>query len=393
MWYADKSTVHFLDRAIDCRDLKLVFQFYELSQHETESLAYEFLDWIKEILTKDFVQSWKLNNRHVSENRVAEKVLSSIRESSGVSAVLNAALRSEIIDSSSTLRKIFTKFERKTDCPHGLNPLVSVDFPQYWQLLFADEQYDNETIKQKIMQLFQEENRKKTTVYNLPDVQGHIQILPYSHQKTLYYGSMSLSINAFFLGEHLEKAASSFASQLVVFSKLFYRMNGHVMLQPASLGRGESPYMNYFGSHRNSDGSHEGVGQKPNEYYYTYYLCGVEWANVISPRARFHLPNLRSDANQRENIAVKELNGGAVLLQSMKPIGSYNVSDALSLKGVVMNALYPGGTEISLRQLFTKSVDSCTLLSAPRNDWSIIPVLEEEIEIVGLSLVFRSANY
>lgn len=54
-------------------------------------------------------------------------------------------------------------------------------------------------------------------------------------------------------------------------------------------------------------------------------------------------------------------------------------------------ALYPGGTAFSLRHLFATN-DYGFPSYRLRSTWEIVPVLEEEIDIVGTDLRFHAAN-
>jgi hypothetical protein len=165
------------------------------------------------------------------------------------------------------------------------------------------------------------------------------------------------------------------------------------MLQPVTTAKGGSPYMDYFGAYRNSDGSHIDVGYTPNEWYYSYYLCGVEWANVISPLARKHIPQLISEAAITKTVAVEEVNSGAILLKSQNEITQFDIDDSTVLKQLVQDALYPGGSEFSVKKMLDLNSIKQNCAALPRHNWAIVPVLEEEIEIVGSKIILRSSNY
>jgi len=184
-------------------------------------------------------------------------------------------------------------------------------------------------------------------------------------------------------------------STLVLFSQwgntVYHRLNAQVMLQPISAPVGTHPYMAYFGSNRNSDGSHIDTGQTPEEWYSTYYLQGVEWANIVSPRAKDHILHSLQGAVNSEIIQYRELSGGGILLKSAKPILACDVADAIELKKIVEDALYPGGRAKSVKQLLS-AIDNHHISYLPRNDWAIVPIYPEEIEFVGENLVFRSGS-
>jgi hypothetical protein len=150
--------------------------------------------------------------------------------------------------------------------------------------------------------------------------------------------------------------------------------------------------MKYFGMDPVTDDSHLDAGVSEQEWYSTYYLCGIEWANIISPLAAQHIPNLLEDASTVPNVCVKQMENGSFFLRSSKPIDQVDVSDLLPMKRLVYPALYPDGSIIPIRHLVLseKTVFSDFFLgTCPRSNWAIIPMLENEIETVYTDLVFR----
>ena len=102
-----------------------------------------------------------------------------------------------------------------------------------------------------------------------------------------------------------------------------------------------------------------------------------------------HLPNLKEGVDGTKEILVKKLKNGAFMLRSEKDIDAFDVDDALKLKEIAADALYPGGTTFALSRILPREGKLPFLL---RKDWAIIPVFESEIEVVAKDLVFRACS-
>ena len=115
----------------------------------------------------------------------------------------------------------------------------------------------------------------------------------------------------------------------------------------------------------------------------------MEWANVISPLAAEHVPDLLTEAAPVDQVEAKALNGGGLLIQSQKDIRNFDIPDLLPIKKLVHPALYPGRMAFSIRDFFKQNMSSDFFLGSwPRSDWANIPMLDDEIDIVSTYLVF-----
>ena len=164
------------------------------------------------------------------------------------------------------------------------------------------------------------------------------------------------------------------------------------MLQPFyATVKGNSPYMRYFGSHLRKDGSHEQAECAPHEWYSTYYLNGIEWANIISPLAQGHFPTeWFNEANISNGIQIQKLQNGCILAKMSSSIEEYDITDSIVMKRTLLPALFPGGSYIPLKALFKPIVNNSFMVNFPRSDWAIVPVLDDEVYVVGTDLVFQS---
>lgn len=388
-----KSTLLCPNQIIDCRHLKLSVDFYELSQECVISFVEEAISWMLATYADSFVVAWKINNHSTAAKNLIKQALSSFQSAGFINVQHEAFVRSTEVNNVAALKKYRSQQNRRIYPSNTPSIRVSVDFEDYWKQLFATNPASNQDIAQRTLHLFREKNKINKARYSLADAQGSITFLPYSTNPSLFHGSFQLGICAQCLGCSIDNIANAMAEKMKSFSQTYCHLNGKVMLQPVTTAKGGSPYMDYFGAYRNSDGSHIDVGYTPNEWYYSYYLCGVEWANVISPLARKHIPQLISEAAITKTVAVEEVNSGAILLKSQNEITQFDIDDSTVLKQLVQDALYPGGSEFSVKKMLDLNSIKQNCAALPRHNWAIVPVLEEEIEIVGSKIILRSSNY
>ena len=145
--------------------------------------------------------------------------------------------------------------------------------------------------------------------------------------------------------------------------------------------------MRYFGNNLIEDNSYEDAQCSPKEWFPTYYLCGVEWFNILSPQAKYHIREMASHQN-RTDIYIHMHDSGSLLVKSTKPITQYSYDDACEIKRIVLPALFPGKNAIPLRAIYPWSGSQRVYAWCPRNDWAIVPVVQTELKIIGTDIVF-----
>lgn len=266
-------------------------------------------------------------------------------------------------------------------------PDVSIDYPTYWEQLFLNGKESPAQIREKILRIFTEENRKLMTQYTVPDVQASFIAIPYESNPDQYYGRFFINFSSFCLNQFLRYMANTFTLFAVALSENYINMNSRIMLQPIMMDS-NSPYLHYFGNRGDYDGSHLETTFSATEWYRTYYVPGVEWVNVVSPLARKHIDIPSNHITAPSSIEVKNLSGGGLLIRSKKEIDQYNLCDALNMKRIMLPSLFPGMRIQALRNLFCKDSNKYMLASFPRSNWALVPIFEEEIDVVGTDIVF-----
>lgn len=378
-------TSNMIGQVIDCRQLTLTCEFNDLTYEQASDLLMLYSQYVSTIFDQHFSLAWSVKNRSAS----TKNIVSRSKQSISPGQYSNVFFEAFCITPAVYNRRSYLKYVREMDKLYMNSPLcynVSCDYPAYWMQQFPNDRCSNEEFLEKVKKIFGERNRKLSSLYMRPDGQGLIRVDPYQNNPEKYYGSLHIDFSAFCLGNGLEAMAERFLTMLVELSDNFPNLNGHVMLQPVT-GSGKSPATRYCSPRYSQpclDGSHEDNHCLEREWYPTYYVSGVEWANVISPRAQEHFDSIPFST---EEIVVLKLSGGGLLVKSTKCINDYDVADAAELKKILYPAIYPFRDAIPISLFFNKEIRThFDFLNHPRSDWAIIPILDGEIDIVSTYL-------
>lgn len=304
-----RSTALYYGNCIDCRALTFAFEFYQLSFNQLTSLALDIFTWLETIIDDRFVAKWYLNDKAVRCHNFVNQLQQ-------VDFTCEGFVKSPLIFNSSSTNKYRSYVQRGIYSLQNVDPRLSIDYRTYWNSLFPNGRIDSGEIPPKIAQTFHAKNRQHNSVYIMPD----IQVLFFSHQYTahpgLYYGSFAFNVGFFCFVSSIDVFADMLVSKMVEIAATYHQLNARVMLQPIyNTSKGHSPYMRYFGTHYRTDNSHTEVGCTPKEWYETYYVCGVEWANVISPLAKKHLSWKTDDTVRFPDVVVQSIPGGCTFSQ------------------------------------------------------------------------------
>ena len=373
--FLNESTAMHLGETIDCRYLTLAIEFYDLEKSHTQSLVLDVLDWINSLLLDNYIASWQINNRNVGTKALPIQARKALQEPSVNLLRLQAFWKNEKINTKQQLRQ-WHRFIQQGSClmgwpQHGW----SVDFADYWNSHILPCANDKLALKKALKQLFMEKDRHLIGVCYTPDIDCAIFLDSQDNAKNVHQGRIRFSVSAFALADCLSETADKWKDIMIAFSQKYKNLDGRVMLQPQALAY-SSPYMTYF-----DDGQRQSQG----------YLPGVEWANVLSPRAQELLSQNGEYDPCGELVQYMPLSGGGMLLASRRSIWEYDVDDALLLKTLVNEALYPGpGLGYSFPIIMRSAHPLQANIRFPRKDWAIVPILEEEIEILGSQLRFNS---
>ena len=380
------STAEHWGKAIDARSLSLRGDFYFLSEDTVLEMAESVLGWLSKTLSHGFVVKCYMQEKSIAKNRAILNFKSELQTKHYIFYKEEAFAISPVVYNINTFRSYMQNVRcGKYDAPEV--PLyVSTDYGDFWDSLFPNELIEPDAVKGKILQIFREEGRKLIAGYCMPDVHVILNILPYRNHPNIYHGCFSIGFSAFSLGPHLDHMAEEFTILAEHIAQTYVNLNIQVSLQPIGVHR--SPHMALFGNNCNADESHLDANCTEQEWYSTYYLPGVEWFNVISPLAVQHLQHIDSFTDS-PFVTVKKT-AGVLFVKSRKSISQFDISDALKIKELLQPALYPGRSYITFRTLFKDEIARADKMVFPRSNWAVVPVFENEIEVVSNYLVFSS---
>lgn len=431
--YADQSAVLQYGEKIDSRCLTLAGEFFELDREQAQGLLVTFAELLLDFMGGDYVMQWHVNGRRSTIRSLTEKLSVWSHAGTSIRVSANGFLKSYLVYDQRSRQRIehyfsipgmpgirenptleippeysgemFVKAVRCTDWLQmdikGMKSHIlwngdvnkigfhSADYLQFWKELFGEEPCSRDELCRRVFRIFSEKGRWFQNIWSGPDILISFDAEPYKNIAELHRGSFQISINSCCVGSHKKEVADRFLIFAETLSDQYRNLNARVMLQPLAAYCGESPYMTYFGQNRLGDGSYEGTGQLPEEWYISWYLCGVEWGNLLSPRVMMHLPALEKNAAMTTGIWLKKLNNGAYLLRSSGGPEEFDVEEALELKKLVADALYPGGVAYSIAKILPSAGRFPQLL---RKDWAVVPVFESEIEVIAKDLVLRACS-
>lgn len=369
------STAMHIDEIIDCRYLILSLEFHDLEEAKAQSFVLEVLEWINSQIDNNFVSSWKIDGRSVGAKNLGGKARETLQEHDMCFFSMEAYWKNEKISTKQQLRQ-WRRFIQWESYNMGWPPRDwSVDFADYWNNHILPHAKDKVALKQAILQLFREKNRHAIGVCRTSDVEASISLQSQEDAQHLRRGKIRICASAFALAKYLPETAEMWKTMLIAFAQKYNSLNGRVMLQPYGLGN-QSPYMTYF---------ENGKKLPP------WYLPGVEWANVLSPDVQEELEWDESDSPHEDTIECVHLPGGCMLFASRRSILEYDIEDALLLKSWLKEVLCPGpGIGYPFSMIMHPVSQQGELTRMPRKNWAIVPILEEEIQILGPVLYFNS---
>lgn len=379
----------FAPAAFDCRGLRLAFEFYQLTRDEVCLLTQDVLRFWDEITAEQFVGSWSIDGKDVSNKAMKQYVMDVIPYKAPGVLFYRGCVRSSIIPNKTAAIVAVRKRNYDPDIPLKLG--VSTDYMDYCKSRLGKEKPDKDRFLEFVRNTFRLEDKRIFSYWPGDDLRMTFHALPYKSDPSGLYGAFRMEICGACLGEKLNPMAELWRDYLQKLSEKYGKINGRVMFQPARGISSASPYMRYFGCNLMHDFSHEEMGLKETEWYPTYYLCGVEWANVISPLAATHVPQLKAEDNLQPDIQIKSLNSGGILVASKRPINEFDVSHLRTMKELVYPALYPGRSAITFSSLFFEDMQGhChfNYMNFPREDWANVPMLDHEIDVVSTCLVY-----
>ena len=389
-----RSSAQYIEHPLDCRRLTLSLRYFHLRKEQVIDLAEWITQWVRSFAEGQFVFDCYCNQSYTKEKNLFSQIVDDLNKDNRVSVGYCAYNVSPAVYNKTSMRA----FQRKLK---GIHPVYSfgwdvetsystdesIDYPRYFNERFPLQRPEKEQLIDLVHQVFQEEGKVYRTLHVWSDFNGGFQAEPYRSDPDLFGGSAYISFGSFCLGDSIQETAELLAEFATEIASMFVHVNAQVALQPAErAGTGyRNPYMKYFGSYVKPDGVEAESGYSFEEWYPTYYICGIEWFNLLSPLTAHRLPEVNSAYTRKTP-------WGGIIIQSPKKITEYDVSDAMRLKRILKPVIYPGISYITMRGMFPWQNTRRIYSWCPRFNWAIVPVEKHEIEIIGSNLVFDNTN-
>lgn len=394
------ASSEYIESPLDCRILSLSIDYYQFSAEQIVALARMLMEWVRNIYNDNVIFRCTCNGKDVPSNHLVNRFHSAVCLKEQSKMNVNGYVASTTVHSISSLKtyqRNIAKVHPRYTFGWDVDPLFgesSIDFPYYLNDHFPLKRGNNDDIRQLIYDVFCEHNKSYKTLHLHPDIDISLCADPYQNISGFYYGHAHIALSSFSLGKLINVMADKLYVLAQQLSEKFNTLNAHVFLQPFHKYSNGSPYMRYFGKIIYMDGSDSQFGCSPKEWYRTYYLCGVEWANILSPLTATHFNrySLSQISTIDKVVITQKTNAGTISVKSQKQITDYSFEDAILLKKILEPALFPGRTSVPLRGLFPRQNESRIFEWCPRYDWALIPIEKQEIEIVGSDIVYTSLS-
>lgn len=358
---------------VDCRVLFLEMEFHQAPLSAVREAAKRLVSSVEGFQADQFVNDWHVNERR-KRGPALQKAIDDCEK--WIIVGTDSVVKSGTVDTLSSLQKY------SRECLFGAaSPgpsLYSLDYPAFFQRKITPTFRDDQLLKRAILELFAEKDRKMIGYPGGFDAgclfASGLQKRP--GEQKLYCGTLRFWISVTACGRSLDLAAEEFGRILLLLNGILPHANGRVGIAPLGTNTFFSPYMRYFGEgYDGVDGTHQDAGFDPDEWYPYYYLCGMEWMNLISSLTMIHLGPERLNSPALQKTAASD----AVLVSLKKPISQLDLSDMEEIKNALYPALYPGTSTFHLRELYKGNHQFYAML--PRSGWELVPLSPWELEV------------
>ena len=371
----------------DLRVIECGVKFYMLDKNEVESLGMECARWILAKLSPYGVERWFVHTTNMERPKwritsvrqaKLEKIMDAI-QASGFDFAVDGCFVSDRVYNGKSLNEYWNYLNQ-----HATFHIAPLDYQRYFLEHFSDPNIEPEVLKKELLALFHAPGRRWRGCGELCSEYGGFFIsFPYDNFPDKYRGTFRCSVNA----GCIQIGADAFAEELVElvtdFSRRYHNLNAYVRCDSCS---GETSHRRYFANRVDAErtGAHLRANCSAAEFYPSYFLEGVEWFNLIGPRAAHHLPDLA--AKDSPEMQIQRLPWGSWCARAKTGILNVDVTDLIPIKRVLYPALYPGhhtfGREIQMDpKIFTTG-------QKLRSMWEQVPVFPEELTVTDTEIIF-----
>lgn len=368
-------------QCVDARYLNLEAEFFQLDRQQVDELMLLFAQWCEDVLGEQCVIQWHFNGRTCKSESIPQK----IANCDVYDYCVEGYVKSETVFDGKSMSQFNKKLYHSPLAQKNLR--LSSDYNEVFQKYFSVPPLTEEAWKSSLLGIFYEPGRVKNSTVFYDDFFASASMCPHLRCPDHYHGRLCFQILNYSLNGHASVLASQMADFLVVLSNRFVNLNARVNLSPSGGVWSCSAHMAYFGSTTPSMRFDMPDTFQLSEWANAAYLPGAEWFNIVSPTAQIHVPGLLEKACDFPTIRVVQLSGGGICVRLEQELIYVDVPDLLPSKLLLYDTLVPGELRIPMKAILDQKNGW-----RPREQWELVPILKEEINISDDHILFRHVD-
>lgn len=370
---------------VDCRMVQLELEFHQVTRNQLMELAQLCANESSRLFSEKCYCQWKYNGRRKSFSALLKRIESS---NASFDFDFEADVLSDVVYDQNSFRRYDKQIQ--LGCDRWRDTDVSRDYYEYFREWVAGVQNSGE-YQEAILRILNEPERKKEALWREHDISGLFTSCPYGSDKAMFRGQFRLCIAL----PCLQKDVSGFTETLIEpirkAGTISQNVSGRIALSPISFPAPCSAHMLYFGGAIRNERSHAEMGLFESEWYPYSYFCGAEWYNYLSPLQVSHLCQPAKNGGDHNSFITTVYPNGAMSVKLKKGIDQVDVEDLRPVRKLLYDALYPGHSQILLKNLLDIEAYGC--FAKIRQEWECIPIFPEEIIVDTERILFQHQLY
>lgn len=341
---------------VDCRLLRFEGSYFQLDDKQADNLAIDLYSFFHDFFDADFIWDAKLQNKTIKDIRSA--IASYKRENGAYMLTMKGVLKNERIKSKTALRQYIQNWEYPSK-PSGLKD-ENPEYQKYYDSNVMSCGSDLKEMKNAILELFSLDVNPVPGDWLILDQNGYLSNFPVSGKAMFFGGEFNFGISCYCLKSGIDAAAQ----KLDMFADRIQQKYRNVNVAISMDTSWANSYDKIYGT----------MPLIPKELqtltgYYNVllprliYLHSPAWSTIVCPQT------LKVLGTPETSKWGEKINGDAMKYKIPKDISKTTIPDLKMIKKDIYSLIFP-----------RKGIEH--LNRKPRKYWEVIPVFENEIEIL-----------
>ncbi len=375
-------TADYFKVVIDCRRLTISGDFYNLNRDQVLQLFEDIYSFVALHFDKECILTWGYTcNGKTKRFKIPEDLRFTIPEKQNLFSIdFYGDVRSKRVYNKTSLRKY--DYDLHYGNVYSTVGLASYGYPQYAEKELDPYRGSPIELREALIRTFSQEDRIYQDINFKHDIAGGVFVHSMPEHPGYYAGEFLIEVSVLSLDDSINEMAETFFAFGKSLSEKYTRINLSVYVFQES----DDEYLSYFGillplykSHQKQKETGRIIKEeiiRENfliEQANYMFIRRVGWANILSPKLCTLLPQTITE--DKNDISTCILPNGALCISLDKDIGKTTLHELKRLKKFLYPALYPG-----LRWFMVENVG--------RHYWQNVPVLDDEIKVVGNKVFF-----